>query len=304
MKSSGTHDTPRIMHLVLLALTPGLLCALYWLGPALLWQMALAIALGLAIEAGCLRLRGAAMTRHLKDGSAVITAILIALCLPPGTAWHVLLIAILAGLGLAKHAYGGLGNNPLNPAMAGYAVALVAFPGEVTQWVLDGVTSATPLEVFRYRSGATVDDIWPQAFGLIGGRGWEWINLGFLMGGLFLLLRGIVSWRAPTAFLASLALCASLSYDSGSSESLGSASMHLFTGGTMLCAWFVVTDPVTAPASRRGQILFGGLVGLLVFLIRSFGAYADGVAFAVLLGNICAPLIDESMRRIRVEGPL
>ena len=286
-------DTPSVMRLVLLAMVPGVLCMLPWFGIALLLQLALAAAMGLAVEALCLYLRRAAMVRHLWDGSALVTSLLIALCLPASAPWYVLLIAIVAGLGLAKHAYGGLGNNVLNPAMAGYAIILVAFPGELSIWVVDGVTSATPLEVFRYRGGDTVADIWPQAFGVLGGRGWEWMNLGFLVGGVFLLLTRIVSWQAPVAFLASLVLCAALGYDSGSSQSLGSPLMHLFSGGTMLCAWLIVTDPVTAPVSRSGQLVFGAIVGLLVFLIRSFGAYPDGIAFAVLLGNISAPLIDE-----------
>lgn len=292
-------DTPGVMRWVLLALIPGVLCMLPWLGIALLWQLALAAVFGLAIEAVCLYLRGQALVRHLLDGSALVTSLLVAVCLPPGTPWYVLLIALGAGLGLAKHAYGGLGNNVLNPAMAGYAIALVAFPGELSIWIVDGLTSATPLEVFRYRGGDTVADVWPQAFGVLGGRGWEWMNVGFLVGGVFLLLRGIVNWRAPVAFLASLVLCAALGYDSGSSQSLGSPLMHLFTGGTMLCAWFIVTDPVTAPVSRHGQIVFGAIVGLLVFLIRSFGAYPDGIAFAVLLANISAPLIDEWIGGVR-----
>lgn len=292
-------DTQSVMRWVLLAMIPGALCMLVWFGLELLWQLALAATMGLAVEATCLYLRGAAIARHLWDGSALVTSLLIALCLPVSAPWYVLLIALMAGLGLAKHAYGGLGNNVLNPAMAGYAVILVAFPGELSVWVVDGVTSATPLEVFRYRGGETVADIWPQAFGVLGGRGWEWMNLGFLIGGVLLLLRRIINWQAPVAFLASLLLCAALGYDGGSSESLGSPLMHLFSGGTMLCAWFVVTDPVTAPACKQGQLVFGAIVGLLVFLIRSFGAYPDGIAFAVLFANISAPLIDQWLRHRR-----
>ncbi|MCY4199251.1 MAG: RnfABCDGE type electron transport complex subunit D [Gammaproteobacteria bacterium] len=290
-------DTPSIMRFVLLALVPGVLMMLPWLGWALLVQVALAAAFGIGIEAACLRLRGAALKPHLLDGSAVVSAVLIALCLPPGVPWYLLAIALAGGIGLAKHAYGGMGNNLLNPAMAGYALVLVAFPSDLATWVVDGVTAATPLEVFRFRGASTVAEVWPHAFGVVGGIGWEWMNLGFLIGGLCLLAMGIIRWQAPVAFLVSLVVCASFGYDGGSSSSLGSPAMHLFTGGTMLCAWFVVTDPVTAPASARGRLIFGALIGVLVFLIRSFGAYADGIAFAVLLGNISAPLIDEFVRR-------
>ena len=292
-------DTPSIMRFVLLALVPGVLCMLPMLGMALLVQLAFAAACGIAIEAVCLKLRARALKRNLLDGSALVTSLIIALCLPPGTPPFILLLALAGGLGLAKHAYGGLGNNVLNPAMAGYALVLVAFPSDLAVWVVDGVTSATPLEVFRFRGTATVSEVWPQAFGILGGRGWEWVNLGFLLGGIGLLAMRIIRWHAPVAFLVSLSLCAGLGYDGGGSGSLGSPGMHLFTGGTMLCAWFVVTDPVTAPAHPRGQLIFGAFIGLMVFLIRSFGAYADGIAFAVLLGNIAAPLINEYFRRAR-----
>ena len=297
-------DTPHVMRMVLLALLPGAVCMLALHGAVLIWQLLFAVASGLTIETTCLALRRAAISRHLEDGSALVTSLLIALALPPGTPWHVLLIALIAGIGLAKHAYGGMGNNILNPAMAGYAVVLVAYPGDLSAWVIDGVTSATPLEVFRYRGGDTVAEVWPQAFGLVGGRGWEWINLGFLAGGIFLFARRIITWQAPVAFLASLCLCAALGYDGGSSRSLGSPLMHIFSGGTMLCAWFVVTDPVTAPTSVQGRLVFGALIGILLFLIRSFGAYADGIAFAILLGNISAPLIDEWLghRRSRLAA--
>ncbi len=298
--------TPGIMYVVLLALVPGVLCMLPWFGTMILVQLALATVLGLGIEAACLYargLRGEALRHHLLDGSALVTSLLVALCLPPTAPWYLLVLALTVGLGLAKHAYGGLGNNILNPAMAGYVVILVAFPGELSVWVVDGVTSATPLEQFRFRGGATVADIWPQAFGMLGGKGWEWMNLGFLVGGLLLLALRIINWRAPVAFLVALSLCAALGYDQGSSHSLGPVGMHLFSGGTMLCAWFIITDPVSAPASSRGQLVFGAMIGVLAFLIRSFGAYADGIAFAVLLGNISAPFIDECMRRAHARIP-
>ena len=139
--------------------------------------------------------------------------------------------------------------------------------------------------------------IWTGAngFGQLGGAGWEWINAGFLLGGLTLAARGLLAWRVPAAILVTLSALALLGYDAGSSASLGSPAYHLFTGATMLGAFFIATDPVTHPATPRGQLIFGVLVGALLFVIRSFGNYPDGVAFAVLLANGCTPWLDRRL---------
>lgn len=126
---------------------------------------------------------------------------------------------------------------------------------------------------------------------MLAGLGWQWINLGYLAGGLFLLWKNAIRWHIPAAMLLSLAFCATLGWLI-SPESLNTPLIHLFSGATMLGAFFIATDPVTASTTNRGRLLYGALIGLLVWLIRSFGGYPDGVAFAVLLANICVPLID------------
>lgn len=289
-------DTQRIMVLVLLALIPGMLALIGYYGPGYLPRMLFAVTLGLAIEAAALRLRGAAPAVGILDGSTAVTCVLLVLAMPPELPYGVLAVAVASAVGLAKHLYGGLGNNPFNPAIVGYVVALLSFPAAMDRWPppTDGLTGATALTSFRYREGMTVADVWqPElGFGSMGGYGWEWINAAFLIGGATLLVLRLASWRVPLAMLATLGGLAALNYDSGSSASLGSPLFHWFTGGTMLAAFFFATDPVTHPATARGQVVFGCVVGAMAFLVRSLGNYPDGIAFGILLGNALTPFLD------------
>jgi len=284
---------------VLAALVPGIAAQLWWFGSGVLSNLALAVAVGLVTEAACLQLMRRPFQPTLSNATTPLTAVLLALALPPGVPPGVLVLAVVTAVGLGKYLYGGLGHNPFNPAMVGYALVLVSFPLALADWSgpVEAVSGATPLTTFKYREGQTVAALWTTAngFGRVGGAGWEWINAGYLLGGLVLALRGLLAWRVPAAMLATLAVLAALGYDAGSSASLGSPAYHLFTGATMLGAFFIATDPVTHPATARGQILFGMVVGALLFVIRSFGNYPDGVAFAVLLANGCTPWLDRRL---------
>ncbi len=232
---------------------------------------------------------------------------------------------------IAKQLYGGLGHNPFNPAMIGYVVLLISFPVQMTSWLppheiaanvpgfsdalrmiftghtasggdmnslrmgIDGISQATPLDTFKtsLHAGHAVEEIlqYPVYGGALAGLGWQWVNVAYLAGGLFLLWQKAIRWHIPVSFLLSLAVCATLGW-LFSPESLASPQIHLLSGATMLGAFFILTDPVTASTTNRGRLIFGALAGLLVWLIRSFGGYPDGVAFAVLLANITVPLID------------
>jgi len=284
---------------VLAALVPGAAAQLWYFGAGVLGNLLLALLLGLAVEAACLRLLGRPLQPTVSNATTPLTVVLLALALPPGVAPGVLALAVVTAVGLGKYLYGGLGQNPFNPAMVGYVLVLVSFPLALAQWPspVEAVSGATPLTAFKYREGQTVGAFWNSAngFGALGGAGWEWINGGFLLGGLVLAARGLLAWRIPAAMLTTLAVLAALGYDAGSSASLGSPAYHLFTGATMLGAFFIATDPVTHPATARGQLVFGALVGALTFVIRSFGNYPDGVAFAVLLGNACTPWLDRRL---------
>jgi electron transport complex protein RnfD len=298
--ATPSFDIARTLHTVLLALVPGIVVATWFLGLGALINIALAALFAAMAETLALHLKREPIMPQLRDGSALITALLIALALPPFAPWWIVLVACATAILLGKHCYGGLGQNIFNPAMTGYALVLLTFPAQLAHWPalapqLDGYTSATVLDTFKQNHALTVADWWRRhaQFGEWGGYGWEWINLAFLGGGLFLLWQKIFSWHIPVAMLATLGLCAAAFYDNGSSASAGSPLFHWLSGATMLGAFFVATDPATAASKPLGRILYGALIGALVFAIRHAGHYADGVAFAVLGANAAALLLDK-----------
>ncbi|MEX2365841.1 MAG: electron transport complex subunit RsxD [Pseudohongiellaceae bacterium] len=315
--------TGRIMLEVILACVPGLAALTWFFGWGTLINIVWLALLALGLEAAVVKLRGRDIRFFLSDNSALVTAILLGLALPPTSPWWLGLTGIAFAIVIAKHLYGGLGYNPFNPAMVAYVVLLLSFPVEMTTWVLprgatdqlpgfvtsllmifpfadpapavDAFTGATALDQFKLqRGGMLVSEFRQQnsLFGRWSGLGWEWVNLAFLGGGLYLLYRRIISWHIPLAILGSLLLLSALFYDGGSSASHGSPLLHLLGGATMLGAFFIATDPVTAATTVRGKLIYGVLIGVLIYMIRSKGNYPDGVAFAVLLGNFAAPLID------------
>lgn len=314
-------DTGTVMRQVMLATIPGILALTWFFGWGTLINIAWACAFACAAEALMLIARKRPVGFYLADGSALVTALLLGIALPPHSPAWLIAVGIIFAIVIAKHLYGGLGYNPFNPAMVGYVVLLISFPVEMTRWAaaansvadqapalsllqaftasvsessrLDAFTMATPLDVMKQNSSLMMDELWQSAgFGWLGGHGWEWANIGFLLGGIYLIKQRIFSWHAPLAMLTALAVMAFLFYDGGSSRSGGSPLFHLFSGATMLGAFFIVTDPVTSAVSLKGRIIYGAGVGVLIFLIRTFGNYPDAVAFAVLLMNFAAPLID------------
>jgi electron transport complex protein RnfD len=299
-------NTRRIMMVVLLALVPGGLATVYFYGPGYLLNIVIACTVGLVLEAGCLGLQRRRVGQGLADGSTLVTCVLLSLALPPGLPWPMLGIAVVAAVVVAKHLYGGLGNNLFNPAAVGYAVVLVSFPVAMADWPVpvDGLTNATALVSLKYREGATIAEAWTASagFGSVGGYGWEWINLGFGVGGVVLLALRLAAWRIPVAILTTMTVLALAGYDNGSSASWGSPAYHWFTGATMLTVFFFATDPVTHPACKRGQILFGIVIGAMMFVVRCFGNYPDGAVFAILLGNGISPYLERRFSRVEVAA--
>ncbi len=292
-------SVPRVMFQVLAALLPVLAVQIHLFGPRPLLLVAVAAIVALGCEALALHLRHRAVRPCLRDGSVLVTAALVALAVPPTLPLWQLALGVAVAVLLAKHAYGGLGQNPFNPAMVGYAVLLVSFPLEMTRWPApggdwDAMTGATALDTLRtgLRQSYTMQEIQAgPAFGHVGAAGGEWINLAALAGGLYLLARRIVRWHIPVAMLAGIAVPAGLFHmlDPGAHAS---APFHLAAGATMLGAFFIATDPVSAATSDRGRLIFGAGIGLLTWIIRTWGGFPDGVAFAVLIMNLAVPLID------------
>jgi electron transport complex protein RnfD len=312
----------QVMAWVLVALLPGVATYVWLFGPGILVTLALATVTALAAEAAMLKARGYPAKPFLADLSAIVTAWLLALSLPSLAPWWLIVTGTLFAIVVAKHLYGGLGQNIFNPAMVGYAVLIVSFPVQMTQWAgpleltatplsltqsasvifggdfpkasLDAVTMATPLDALRtgLLQQLTVDEVMTRSiFGHYGGVGFEWLAAAFLLGGLLLWALRIISWQVPLAFLAGIWLAAGFLhfFDAGR---FGAPWFHLFAPSVMLGAFFIATDPVTGATTPRGKLIFGFGAGLLTIIIRTWGGFPDGVAFAILLMNLSVPLID------------
>jgi len=313
----GPLTTARVMQYVLLATLPGIVVLTGFFGFGTLVNILWGCLVALACEALALKLRRRPLKFYLGDFSALVTATLLCIALPPYAPWWLIAVGIAFSILLAKHLYGGLGYNPFNPAMVGYVILLISFPVQMTAWApprgvgdvpgllqalqacfnpaaFDGVTMATPLDILKQNNGLLLEDLWKQnpQFGRWGGVGWEWASIAFLAGGLWLLHKRVFTWHAPVAMLTTLALMAAIFYDNGSSASGGSPLFHLLSGATMFGAFFIVTDPVTSAVSVRGRLVYGALIGALVYVIRVRGNYPDAVAFSVLIMNFAAPFVD------------
>jgi electron transport complex protein RnfD len=323
---SANASVHTIMYKVLLALIPGTLAAIYFFGWGVLINLFIACTVCLLSEASMLMLRNRPVEPSLKDGSALITACLLALALPPLAPWWVTTIGSLFAIVVAKHLYGGLGFNLFNPAMVGYIVVMISFPREMTYWTppfgvgngwpgfidtlniifsgsslgmnIDSITMATPIDTIKTQIGLEMDisatrsnKTYAPLFGTVSGTGWEWINGMFLIGGYWLVKQKVVDWRIPTSFLLGLFLISNF-FSVLDYASYSSALFHLFSGGTMLCAFFIASDPVTASTTPKGRWIYGFGIAALVYIIRTWGGYPDGIAFAVVLMNVAVPLLD------------
>ena len=322
--------TPEIMKMVIFALIPGIIVHSYLFGLAIYVQIALAIITAVAAEAIFLKLRNRSILSSIKDYTAVVTAILLAIAIPSLAPWWVIVIGAAFSIVVVKHLYGGLGQNIFNPAMAGYVLLLISFPVQMTAWLpiqsmqafpvsfsdilsliftgfsidgysvtqiktsIDGYTLATPLETIRnaLHAGETISEtLKTTLFSTDSLQGSQWVNLAFLAGGLVLLKKRIILWYIPISFIVGITVFSFIAFASDP-DLYSSPLYHLFSGATMLGAFFILTDPVTASTTVKGRIIYGLLCALLVVIIRNVGGYPDAVAFAVLLANMCVPLID------------
>lgn len=312
--ATGANRTQRVMLLVIAATVPGILVLSYFFGIGPLLNIALACGFALLFEAAILKLRQRPVAFFLKDCSVLLTGVLLALALPPYSPWWLIAVATSFAVIFGKQLFGGLGQNPFNPAMLGYVVALVSFPVDMTLWPTahsvdastglqhvffghafpDAWSQATVLDVLKTNNNLTLQELWHNnpAFGLFTSHSSEWVNLAFLLGGIFLLRKKLFSWHAPIGMLAALFIMSLIFWNGSGSDSNGSPLFHLLSGATMLGAFFIVTDPVSGATSVQGRLIFGAGVGVLIYIIRTWGGYPDGVAFAVLLMNLCAPTID------------
>lgn len=312
-----------VMRKVIYAMIPGVALYMFLFGWGVFINILLATVSALMFEAIMLLLRGRPLRLFLFDGSAVVTAMLLALALPPMLSWWIPVLGSFFAIVAAKHLFGGLGYNPFNPAMIAYTILLVSFPLQLSLWAgpldlidqslsfmdtlnyslfhqlpgslsFDALTAATPLDYLRTQVGLGQPvEVITRApiFGLLGGHGMEWVNSAFLLGGLWLLLVRVISWHIPVAVLVSIASISGLAYLLDPTV-FAHPSVHLWGGASILCAFFIATDPITASTTPLGKVIYGLGIGGLTFAIRTWGGYPDGVAFAVLLMGLTVPLLD------------
>ncbi len=291
-----TSSIQRTMLIVCLALAPGILISLISFGTGIFFNLLLAIFFGLILELTLHAFTGRSVKDFPFDASGAVMAIIFALSLPPTLPWWILLIGISFSITIGKYAYGGTGKNLFNPAMVGVAALLISFPLEMNQWTItvDGQSSATPLDKLQtgLRLSQMLSEIQnSEISGFFGATGHEWINLAFLCGGVFLIYKKIIHWHIPAGVLGGLFLI-TVFFRLVDADHYSGVMFNLFGGATMLCAFFVATDPVTSPHTAKGQFIYGLLIGVMIYSIRTWGNYPEGVAFAVLMMNATAPLFD------------
>jgi len=253
----------------------------------------------------------------IGDLSAVLTGLLLAFNLPSNLPWWIVVIGALVAIGVAKMSFGGLGQNLFNPALVGRVFLLISFPAQMTTWpvpqgfatsYVDATTGATPLAALKtlLDKGATDDkvsdalsalpEMWDILIGKMGGSLGEVSALLLLAGGIFLIATRVITWHIPVSIMATVALFAAVTGWAGllpESVTTGEyVMMTLCTGGMMLGAWFMATDYVTSPMSNCGKLIFGVGIGVIVMVIRTWGAYPEGMSFAILIMNACAPLLN------------
>ncbi|MBS1126096.1 MAG: electron transport complex, RnfABCDGE type, subunit [Nitrospirae bacterium] len=314
--------TSRIMWSVCLALLPAVLAGVYFFGLKALFITALCVVSSVISEQFYLKTVGKKSV--VGDGSAFLTGLLLGMNMP-ASLWsfspftvHVPIVASFVAVVVTKQLFGGLGFNVFNPALIGRAFALISWPKAMTIWnepaaallAMDAKTTATPLGILKEEGVTKLIEVFGDKISLythllIGNRAGsigETSAIAILIGGLFLLFRGYITWHIPVSFLGTAAVLAWVFGGKGAFFT-GDPIIHLISGGMMLGAWFMATDYVTSPSVRKGQIVFGIGCGALTMLIRLKGGFPEGVMFAILIMNCFAPLIDRSFKS-KVFGAL
>lgn len=323
-------DTGQVMRFVCYATIPGILTNVWFFGFGILVQICLALITALVTEGVIMELRKKKTERVLKDYSAVLAGLLLAISIPPLAPWWVIVIGTFFAIAIVKQLYGGLGYNMFNPAMAAYVMLLISFPVQMTSWLppqsiaeqshslwdaihtvftgftstgfsveqlkvgIDGSTMATPLDEVKTAlvqaytiSEAQTDMIFDGQYA----KGWFWVSVAYLVGGVALLKAKVINWHIPLSMLASACILSFILF-LVDGDQYASPMFHLFSGSLIIGAFFIATDPVSASTTVKGRLIFGAAIGLWVIIIRNWGGYPDAIAFAVLIMNMAVPLID------------
>lgn len=283
-----TRTTRGLMVRVLIALLPAWATGLWQFGLPALW-------LTLSCLLGCLATEWFITRFMLRrpstigDCSAMVTGLLLAMNLPPTLPLWMAVLGSVVAIGIAKMCFGGLGCNIFNPALVGRVFLLISFPAAMTSWLLpDGSTGATVLGILKEHSGEALPAVSDFMTGAMGGSMGETGSIALILGGLYLLWSRVIRWQAPVAIIATLAVCDLLAGVP--------CVLDIFSGGLLLGAIFMATDYVTSPMTSLGMLLYGAAIGFITFCIRRWGAYPEGMSFAILIMNGCVPLINNYIR--------
>ncbi len=308
----GDNSTKKIMFGVVIAMIPTVLFSIYFFGVDAIRVFVIAIAASLFFEWVIQKylIKG---PLTINDGSALVTAILLALNVPSNLPGWIIIIGALVAIGMAKMSFGGLGKNVFNPALVARVFLLISFPVQMTSWpkpepitngLSDVITGATPLGFLKEGIGAgkTMSELRPHLptytqdlMGDMGGSMGEVSAIALLLGGFYMLWKKIITWHIPVSMLLTVAIFSSILWGVDP-EHYADPLFHMLTGGMLLGAIFMATDIVTSPMTKGGQLVFGFGVGLLTILIRLWGAYPEGVSFAILLMNATVPLINKGFK--------
>ena len=301
----GGDSVKKNMYGVLIALIPAFLVSLYFFGLGALIVTATSVAACLFFEWAIGKFLMKKETTTICDGSAVITGVLLAFNLPSNLPIWIIILGALFAIGVGKMSFGGLGNNPFNPALAGRVFLLLSFPVQMTSWPVvgqltaytDATTAATPLNLMKQIAGGNLEALkdLPSSFDLLignnGGCLGEVSALALLLGLAYMLWKKIITWHIPISILATVFVFSGIMH-LVDPELYVSPVLQLLTGGLMLGAIFMATDYVTSPMSHKGMLIYGVCIGLLTVIIRLFGAYPEGMSFAILIMNAFTPLIN------------
>lgn len=302
------HESVRsIMYGVVISLLPAFGVAIYFFGLDALRLTIIAVAASIFFEFIIQKYLIKKSTASALDGSAIITGMLLAFNVPSNLPIWIMIVGVLVAIGVGKMSFGGLGKNIFNPALVGRVFMLISFPVQMTTWpnnrfhLADGFTGATPLGVLKegLKAGDSLTSILHKLpstldffVGNIPGSLGEISALAIIIGGIYLLMRKIITWQIPVSIFGTVFIFAGILHLI-SPETYINPTFHIFTGGLVLGAVYMATDMVTSPMTGKGQIIFGVGIGLLTIIIRNWGAYPEGVSFAILIMNSVVPLINK-----------
>jgi electron transport complex protein RnfD len=311
----GDESVKKIMYTVVYAMVPAMLVSVYFFGFDALRVLIISVAACLFFEWAIQKylIKGPIT---INDGSAVVAGILLAFNIPANIPWWILVIGALVTIGVAKMSFGGLGKNPFNPALVGRVFMLISFPVQMTSWpvpkplfaseVTDAITGPTALGILKEGLGAgkTIDQIMADPLmptyidrltGNMTGSLGEMSAIALILGGIYMVLRKVIDWQLPVSIILTVFVFAGIFHLIDPQHYID-PTFHLLTGGLMLGAIYMATDMVSSPMNMSGKVLYGIGIGLLTIIIRMWGAYPEGISFAILIMNAFVPLINNAFK--------